>query len=134
MKENLAKQTPNTIDESLRATLERGTGNYLKLKREAESAAMREIENGGVCEVVKSHLRLTDPRTSTKESRHFVLLPPAPLFWVEAADGMALTKDSEALAILMSCTMWIPPIVSSPAMSPLSRVRTLGSCIPSIPE
>ena len=53
----LTKETLNTIEESRRARLERRTGQYRELKREAVRAVRRdkEAQVRGVCETADSH-------------------------------------------------------------------------------
>ena len=60
----LAKETPNTIEESRRARLQCKSGQYRELKREAVRAVRKdkEAEVLGDCELVESHLWLNDSR------------------------------------------------------------------------
>ena len=85
----LTKETLNTIEESRRARIEKRTGQYRELKREAVRAVRRdkEAQVRGVCETVESHLRSTVSRPAYRKIRMLHSSSSPPRCYIVKADG-----------------------------------------------
>ena len=97
----LAKETPNTIEESRRARLQCKSGQYRELKREAVRAVRKDKEGRvrWVCETVENQLWSTDYRPAYRGIRTLrSSRPPHRCSTVKAAHGTAMAAESEIRA------------------------------------